>query len=69
MGRDTESIGIYLFFIAATVVMAAFTLGYVAHYDFGLSRKEIRTLALISAAVIGVLLATAYFGRRQPERK
>jgi membrane associated rhomboid family serine protease len=47
---------------AATLV--ALTLGYVAHYDFGLSRQEIRTSAAIAAAIIGLLLAAAYFRKK-----
>jgi hypothetical protein len=46
---------------AATLV--ALTLGYVAHYDFGLSPQEIRTPAVMAAAIIGLLLATEYFGK------
>jgi hypothetical protein len=50
-------------------VMAAVTMGYVAHYDFGLSRQEIRTSALLGAIVIGALLAVEHFGEmlRRPK--
>ena len=47
----------------SAAAMAAFTVGYVAHYDLGLSRLDIRTLALIGAAIIALLLATEYFGK------
>jgi hypothetical protein len=47
---------------AATLV--ALTLVYIAHYDFGFSRQEIRTPAVIAAAIIGLLLATEYFGKK-----
>ena len=43
-----------------SVVAAAFTalsLAYIAHYDFGLSRQEIRTPAVVGAAVIGMVVA------------
>jgi hypothetical protein len=69
MDRDAEDIGIFLFFLAATTIMAAFTLGYVAHYNFGLSRQEIRTLALTAAAIIGLLVATGYFRKELRERR
>lgn len=52
-------------------VMAAFTasaaalwLAYIAHYDFGLSREEIRTPALVGAVVIAVLVAVEFFGKK-----
>jgi hypothetical protein len=32
--------------------MAALAVGYVAHYDFGVSRLDIRTSALVGAAII-----------------
>ena len=48
--------------LSAGAIVAAFSLGYVAHYDFGFSRREIRTPALIAAAVIALLLAVEYFG-------
>jgi hypothetical protein len=48
----------------AVAVMAAGTVGYIAHYDFGFSREEIRTPALIGAVVIGVLLAVEHFGKK-----
>jgi hypothetical protein len=45
--------------------MVALLLGYVAHYDFGVSRLDIRTLALIGAAaltpIVALLSAIAYF--------
>jgi hypothetical protein len=45
-------------------IMAAVTVGYVAHYDFGLSRQEIRTSALVGAIVIAGLLAVEHFGEK-----
>ena len=50
-----------------SVVAAAFTalsLGYIAHYDFGFSREEIRTFALIGATVIATLVAVEFFGKK-----
>jgi hypothetical protein len=41
--------------------------GYVAHYDFGVSRLDIRTLALIGAdtmaPIVALLWVMEYFGR------
>jgi hypothetical protein len=50
-------------------VVAAFMLGYTAHYGLGLSRQEIRTPAVIAAAIIGLLLATEYFGKKLAKPK
>ncbi len=47
-----------------TATMAALTLAYIAHYDFGLSRQEIRKPAVVGAAVIAVLLAVEFFGKK-----
>jgi hypothetical protein len=50
-----------------TAAMVALTLGYVAHYDFGLSRLDIQTSALIGAATIApitaLLWAIEYFDK------
>jgi hypothetical protein len=55
-----------------TAATVALTLGYIAHYDFGLSRLDIRTSALIGAAtfalIVALLLATEYFEKlRKPK--
>jgi hypothetical protein len=61
---SAESVMTFLFFAAVAAIAAAVMLGYVAHFEFGFSRQEIRTPAVIAAAIIGVLLATEYFGRK-----
>jgi hypothetical protein len=53
--------------VAATAV--ALSLGYIAHYDLGLSREEIRTAAVVSATVIAVLVAVEYFGKKLAKPK
>jgi hypothetical protein len=45
-------------------IAVALTLGYIAHYDFGLSRVEIRTPALVGAGIIAVLVAVEFFGKK-----
>jgi hypothetical protein len=42
----------------------ALSLAYIAHYDFGLSREEIRTPAVVGAAVIAVLVVVEFFGKK-----
>jgi ABC-type amino acid transport system permease subunit len=49
---------------AVAAIVTAFSLAYIAHNDLGLTREEIRTPSLAAAAIIGLLLATDYFGRR-----
>ena len=44
--------------------MTALSVGYIAHYDLGFSRQEIRTQAVIGAAIIGLLMASEYFGKK-----
>jgi hypothetical protein len=53
----------------ALAVMAAVTVGYVAHYDLGFSREEIRSPALVGAIVIGALLAVEHFGKKLRKSK
>jgi hypothetical protein len=48
--------------VGATAV--ALSLGYIAHYDFGFSRAEIHTPALIGAGIIAVLVAAEFFAER-----
>ena len=38
--------------------MTALTMGYVAHYDFGVSRLDIQASALIGAATIAPIVIT-----------
>jgi hypothetical protein len=61
---NIDRIAILVGTAAAGAIVAAFSLGYIAHYDFGFSRREIRTPAVIAAAVIALLLAVEYFGTR-----
>jgi len=49
--------------VAGSAMLVAFTLGYVAHDDIGLSRTEIRYSALIASGSIAMLLAIELFRR------
>jgi len=53
--------------IAATAV--ALSLAYIAHYDVGLSREEIRAPALVGAGIIAVLVAVEFFGKKLRKAK
>ena len=62
--QDPQGIAISRSFAIAAAIATACLLAYVAHDDFGLTRQEIRTPSLIAAAIIGLLVATEYFGKR-----
>ena len=55
--------------VAGSAALAAFTLGYVAHYDIGLSRLEIRHAALIASGSIAIPLAIELFRRYRHKPK
>ena len=48
-------VGLVVAVFAASLV--ALTVGYVAHYHYGLSRLDIRTSALTGAAIFAVIFA------------
>jgi hypothetical protein len=52
-----------------SALVVAFLLGYSAHHEWGLSRAEIRNGALVTAALIGALLAIEFFGGKSRKRK
>jgi hypothetical protein len=45
-------------------IVTALSVGYIAHYDLGFSQQEIRAKAVIGAAIIGLLMATEYLGKK-----
>ena len=51
----------------AAVAFTAVTLAYIAYYDFGLSREEIRTFAVVAASVAVALVVIEFFGRKLRE--
>jgi hypothetical protein len=54
-------IAVFWWLAAVGTIVTSVSAGYIAHYDFGFSRQEIRTPAVIGAAIIGLLMATEYF--------
>jgi hypothetical protein len=60
------SVGRVLAFLTSVVsaVLTALSLAYIANYDFGLSRQDIRIPAVAGAAVIAVLVAVEFFGKK-----
>jgi hypothetical protein len=60
------TVGGVLSFLMSVVIAAitALSMAYIAHYDFGLSREEIRTLTVVGAAVVAVLVAVEFFGKK-----
>jgi hypothetical protein len=49
---------------AVGAVVTALSVEYIAHYDLGYSRQEIPTQAVIGAAIIGLLMAAEYLGKK-----
>jgi hypothetical protein len=43
---------------------SALALAYIAHNDFGLTPREIRTRALVAASVIAALVVIEFFGKK-----
>jgi ethanolamine transporter EutH len=60
---------IIIMMATSTATAVALSLGYIAHYDFGLSREEIRTPALVGAGIIAVLVAVEFFGKKLRKAK
>jgi hypothetical protein len=52
-----------LLFTVCVASIIAFTLGYIAHYEFGLSPLDIRRSALMGAAIFALLEATLWFAK------
>lgn len=52
---------VFRWLAAVGTIVTPVSAGYIAHYEFGFSRQEIRTPAVIGAAIIGLLMATEYF--------
>jgi hypothetical protein len=63
MENEVDSVVGFLMSVLSAA-FAAFSLGYIAHYDFGLSPEEIRTAAVVGAAIIAVLVAVEVFGKK-----
>jgi hypothetical protein len=53
-----------LMMVMSVAAAIALSFAYIAHYDFGLSREQIRTPAVVGAAVIAVLVAVEFFGNK-----
>jgi hypothetical protein len=52
-----------LLFVAAAAFTAV-TFAYIAYYDLGLSREEIRTFAVVAASVAIALVVIEFFGKK-----
>jgi hypothetical protein len=64
MESGPSEIAILRWLAAVGAIVTALSVAYIAHYDFGFSRQEIRTPAVVGAAIIGLLVATEYLGKR-----
>jgi hypothetical protein len=64
MESGPSEIAILRLLAGVGAIVTAVSVGYIAHYDLGFSRQEIRTEAVIGAVIIGLLMATEYFGKK-----
>jgi hypothetical protein len=66
--RQVEASAFMIAVTCFTAPMAAAMLAYTAHYNFGLTRQEIRTPAVVGAIILGVVIVTLmaidFFSRR-----
>jgi ABC-type proline/glycine betaine transport system permease subunit len=53
-----------LLMAVSAAAFTAVTLAYIARYDLGFSREEIRTFAVVAASVAVALVVTEFFGKR-----
>jgi hypothetical protein len=64
MEADPSDIAISWLLAAVGAIVTALSVGYIAHYDLGFSRQEIRTEAVIGAVIIGLLVTIEYLGKK-----
>jgi hypothetical protein len=62
--EKTVEQALFYVMLGGMAATTALSLAYIAHFDFGLSRQEIRTPAVIGAVVIAVLVAVEFFGKK-----
>jgi hypothetical protein len=48
----------------SAAAFTAVTLAYIARYDLGFSREEIRTFAVVAASVAVALVVIEFFGKK-----
>ena len=63
MEKEVDNVAGFLMSVLSAA-FAAFSLGYIAHYDFDLSPQGIRATALVGAGVIVALVAVEFFGKK-----
>ena len=63
MGTSVDRALLFLMSVI-TAAITALALALIAHYDFGLSREEIRGAAMVGAGVISALVVIEVFGKK-----
>jgi hypothetical protein len=63
-GRQADTFAFMTAVTCFTTPVAAAMLGYIAHYNFGLSRLEIRKPAVGGAVIIATPVSIDFFCRR-----
>jgi hypothetical protein len=56
--RQADTFAFMTMVTCFTALVAAAMLGHIAHYNFGLSRMEIRIPGVVGAVIIAVVIAT-----------
>ena len=69
MESGPSEIAILRWLAAVGAIVTASSVAYIAHYDLGFSRQEIRTQAVIGPAIVGLLVATRIFRQEASEAK
>jgi hypothetical protein len=64
MESGPSEIAISRWIAAVGAIVTALAVGYIAHYDLGFSRQEIRTHSVICAVIIGLLVTIEYLGKK-----
>jgi hypothetical protein len=62
--RQADTFAFMTAVTCCTAPVAAAMLGYIAHYNFGLSRLEIRIPAVVGAVIIATPATIEFFYRR-----
>ena len=64
MNPVSRKTAVFLWYAFVGAAITAIALGYIAYFDLGLTQEKIRIVCLFGASLIGILIATEYFGKK-----
>lgn len=66
---ELTELTVFRWLAAVAAIVTSVSAGFIAHYEFGFSRQEIRALAVTGAVIIALLVGTEYLCQtlRRPE--